>query len=67
MTTNPNNQREKLIQLTPTGKEFAKELILPLFKQKELTMAELSVERIEESIKMLEEFGKIIEKNLINT
>ncbi|WP_295182799.1 hypothetical protein [Veillonella sp.] len=62
MTTNPDNQREKLIQLTPTGKEFAKELILPLFKQEELAVTELSTERIEETIKTLKEFGEIIEK-----
>lgn len=62
MTINPNNQREKLIQLTPAGKEFAKELILPLFKQEELAVTELSTERIEEALKTLEEFGEIIRK-----
>ena len=32
MEVNPANRREKIISLTETGKQYARELILPLFQ-----------------------------------
>ena len=31
MEVNPANRREKIISLTETGKQYARELVLPLF------------------------------------
>ena len=32
MEVNPANRREKIISLTETGKQYARELVLPLFQ-----------------------------------
>lgn len=35
MEVNPANRREKIISLTETGKQYARELVLPLFQSEE--------------------------------
>ena len=42
MEVNPANRREKIISLTETGKQYARELVLPLFQSEEEAAAQFT-------------------------
>ena len=58
MEVNPANRREKIISLTETGKQYARELVLPLF-QSEFTEQEMT-----EVIRMQEKFADALAKSM---
>ncbi len=63
MEVNPLNKREKNIVLTEEGKQFAEELILPLFKCEEFAASEISDDNFKIAISVQNEFAD----NLLKT
>ena len=55
MEVNPANRREKIISLTETGKQYARELVLPLFQ---------SEQEMTEAIRMQEKFADALAKSM---
>ena len=53
MEVNPANRREKIISLTETGKQYARELILPLFQSEEEAAAQFTEQEMTEVIRTL--------------
>ena len=54
MEVNPANRREKIISLTETGKQYARELVLPLFQSEEEAAAQFTEQEMKEVIRMQE-------------
>ncbi len=54
MEVNPANRREKIISLTETGKQYARELVLPLFQSEEEAAAQFTEQEMTEAIRMQE-------------
>ena len=54
MEVNPANWREKIISLTETGKQYARELVLPLFQSEEEAAAQFTEQEMTEVIRMQE-------------
>lgn len=52
MEVNPANRREKIISLTETGKQYARELVLPLFQSEEEAAAQFTEQEMKEVIRM---------------
>ena len=50
MEVNPANRREKIISLTETGKQYVRELILPLFQSEEEAAAQFTEQEMTEVI-----------------
>ena len=48
MEVNPANRREKIISLTETGKQYARELVLPLFQSEEEAAAQFTKQEMTE-------------------
>lgn len=68
MNVNPMNKREKVISLTESGQEAAKELIEPLFQYEEEADGQIRNDEMEMTIKTQNRFadillGKIEQKN----
>ena len=57
MEVNPANRREKIISLTETGKQYARELVLPLFQSEEEAAAQFTEQEMTEAIRMQEKFA----------
>ncbi len=57
MEVNPLNKREKIIVLTEEGKQFAEELILPLFKYEEDAVSAISDNDLEIAISVENKFA----------
>ena len=51
MEVNPANRREKIISLTETGKQYVRELILPLFQSEEEAAAQFTEQEMTEVIR----------------
>ena len=49
MEVNPANRREKIISLTETGKQYARELVLPLFQSEEEAAAQFTEQEMTEA------------------
>lgn len=60
MQTNPQNKREKIISLTPSGQDFAKALIEPLLQYEEEAAAMLSDEEMDAAIAAQSQFAEIL-------
>ena len=60
MEVNPANRREKIISLTETGKQYARELVLPLFQSEE----EAAEQEMTEAIRMQEKFADALAKSM---
>ena len=58
MEVNPANRREKIISLTETGKQYARELVLPLFQSEEEAAAQFTEQEMTEVIRMQEKFDR---------
>ena len=63
MEVNPANRREKIISLTETGKQYARELVLPLFQSEEEAAAQFT-EQETEVIRMQEKFADTLAKSM---
>ena len=61
MEVNPANRREKIISLTETGKQYARELVLPLFQSEE---AQFTEQEMKEVIRMQEKFADALAKSM---
>lgn len=59
-----NNKKEKFVTLTKQGKEYAEQLILPLFKCEEEAISHLTTKDIEEFQRIQSVFGLHLKKNL---
>lgn len=57
MEINPLNKREKIIVLTEEGKQFAEELILPLFRCEEDAVSTITNKDLEIAISVQNEFA----------
>lgn len=57
MEVNPLNKREKIIVLTEEGKQFAEELILPLFRCEEDAVSTITDNDLEIAISVQNEFA----------
>lgn len=64
MEVNPANRREKIISLTETGKQYARELILPLFQSEEEAAAQFTEQEMTEVIRMQEKFADALAKSM---
>ena len=64
MEVNPANRREKIISLTETGKQYARELILPLFQSEEETAAQFMEHEMTEVIRMQEKIADALAKSM---
>ena len=62
MEVNPANRREKIISLTETGKQYVRELILPLFQSEE--EAQFTEQEMKEVIRMQEKFADALAKSM---
>ena len=63
MEVNPANRREKIISLTETGKQYARELI-PLFQSEEEAAAQFTEQEMTEVIRMQEKFADALAKSM---
>ena len=63
-STNPANRREKIISLTETGKQYARELVLPLFQSEEEAAAQFTEQEMKEVIRMQEKFADALAKSM---
>ena len=63
MEVNPANRREKIISLTETGKQYARELVLPLFQSEE-EAAQFTEQEMKEVIRMQEKFADALAKSM---
>lgn len=64
MEVNPANRREKIISLTETGKQYARELVLPLFQFEEEAAAQFTEQEMKEVIRMQEKFADALAKSM---
>ena len=72
MEVNPANRREKIeieekivaISLTETGKQYARELVLPLFQSEEEAAAQFTEQEMTEAIRMQEKFADALAKSM---
>ena len=64
MEVNPANRREKIISLTETGKQYARELVLPLFQSEEEAAAQFTEQEMTEVIRMQEKFADALAKSM---
>ena len=64
MEVNPANRREKIISLTETGKQYARELVLPLFQSEEEAAAQFTEQEMKEVIRMQEKFADALAKSM---
>lgn len=64
MEVNPANRREKIISLTETGKQYARELVLPLFQSEEEAAAQFTEQEMTEVIRMQEKFTDALAKSM---
>ena len=62
MEVNPANRREKIISLTETGKQYARELVLPLFQSEEEAAAQFT--EMTKVIRMQEKFADALAKSM---
>lgn len=62
MEVNPANRREKIISLTETGKQYARELVLPLFQSEEEAAAQFTEQEMTKVIRMQEKFADALAK-----
>lgn len=64
MEVNPANRREKIISLTEAGKQYAEELILPLFRYEEEAAAAFTEREMTEVIQMQEKFAAVLAEKM---
>lgn len=64
MEVNPANRREKIISLTETRKQYARELGLPLFQSEEEATAQFTEQEMTEVIRMQEKFADALAKSM---
>lgn len=64
MEVNPANRWEKIISLTETGKQYARELVLPLFQSEEEATAQFTEQEMTEVIRMQEKFADALAKSM---
>lgn len=64
MEVNPANRREKIISLAETGKQYAREMILPLFQSEEKAVAQFTEQEMTEVIRMQEKFADTLAKSM---
>ena len=58
------HRREKIISLTETGKQYARELVLPLFQSEEEAAAQFTEQEMTEVIRMQEKFADTLAKSM---
>lgn len=54
----------KIISLTETGKQYARELVLPLFQSEEEAAAQFTEQEMTEAIRMQEKFADALAKSM---
>ena len=61
---NAGKYTEKIISLTESGKQYARELILPLFQYEEEAAAQFTEQEMTEVIRMQEKFADALAKSI---
>ena len=64
MEVNPANRQEKIISLTETGKQYARELVLQLFQSEEEAAAQFTEQEMTEVLRMQEKFADALAKSM---
>lgn len=64
LTAGKNDRREKLVVLTEKGKEYAKEVLEPLYALEERVFAVMGEERVQQMIDTIFLFNTVFEKEM---